>query len=159
DPGGMVRMFERLENMSRLNQRGGNVYTSTHPLSVQRMSDAQNRAMGMAQRPNVSSDGFWYVRAKLRIEQARAGQAVRSAEDALRAEVERETGVQRSAAWFGLAYAASKRRDFDQAEQALQRARAEGHEAPQIAALEISLTLARGDADRAFELGRQAMLR
>lgn len=158
DPGGMVRMFERLENVSRLNQRGGNVYTSTHPLSVQRMSDAQNRAMGMARRSNISSDAFWYVRAKLRIEQARAGQALRSAEDALRAEVERETGVQRSAAWFGLAYAASKRRDLDQAEQALQRARAEGHEAPQLAGLEISLTLARGDADRALELARQAIV-
>lgn len=160
DPGGMVRMFERLENVSRLNRGSGmNVYTSTHPLSLQRMADAQNRGMGMAQGPDVSSDAFWYVRAKLRVEQARGGQALRSAEDTLRAEVERDTGIQRSAAWFGLAYAASKRRDFEQAEQALLRARADGQDAPQIAGLEISVALAGGDADRALELARQAMVR
>lgn len=160
DPAGMVRMFERLDNASRLNQgTGGNAYTSTHPLSVQRMSDAQNRSMRAERRPNVSSDAFWYVRAKLRIEQARAGQALRSAEDSLRADSRQAEGVQRSAAWYGLAYSAWKRRDFDQAQEALVEARAGGHDSAQIAGLEVALTLARGDADTAVRLAEQAVMR
>ena len=160
DPAGMIRMFERLENVSRLNHgAGGNAYTSTHPLSVQRRSDAQNRIMGAERRPDAGSDAFWYVRAKLRIEQARAGQALRAAEDVLRADVQQTQGVQRSAAWYGLAYAAWKRRDFAQAEQALEQARAGGQGSAQIAGLEVGVALARGDAERALRLGREAVAR
>lgn len=160
DPAGMARMFERLENASRLNQgAGGNVYTSTHPLSLQRLSDAQNRSMNAPRRPDSGSDAFWYVRAKLRIEQARGGQALRAAEEVLRADTRQAKGVQRSAAWYGLAYAAWKRRDFSGAEQALAQARADGHESAQIAGLEVAVALARGDSERALRLGRQAVQR
>src|SRR5690606_20008073 len=109
DPAGMARMFERLDNASRLNQGGGgNAYTSTHPLSVQRLADAQNRILRAERSTGASSDAFWYVRAKLRIEQARAGQALRAAEEVLRAETRQAEGVRRSAAWYGLAYSAWK---------------------------------------------------
>lgn len=160
DPRGMASMFERLENVSRLNQRaGGNVYTSTHPLSLQRMSDAQNRIMNAPKRAGAGSDAFWYVRAKLRVEQARAGQALRSAEDVLRAEAQKESGVQRSAAWYGLAHAAWKRRDAAGAVKALEQARAGGHDSPQIAGLQVALTLAGGDADLALQQARDAIAR
>lgn len=161
DPAGMVRMFERLENASRLNQgMGGNVYTSTHPLSLQRMSDAQNRILkGSSGGGNRSSDAFWYIRAKLRIEQARAGQALRSAEDVLRAEAGNSQGAQRSGAWYGLAYAAWKRRDFAQAEQALQQARADKRDAPQLAGLEVAILQAQGNTERALAVAQEAARR
>lgn len=160
DPGGMARMFERLDAAARLNQgMGGNAYTSTHPLSIQRMSDAQNRSMQLERRADTSSDAFWYLRAKLRIEQARAGQALRAAEDALRADTRQTQGVQASAAWYGLAYSASKRRDFDQAEEALKQARAGGRDSAQIAGLEVAVALARGDTELALRLGSQAAAR
>ncbi|MFT0850494.1 M48 family metalloprotease [Achromobacter sp. F4_2707] len=160
DPAGMARMFELLSNASRLNQgTGGNAYTSTHPLSVQRMSDAQNRTLRAERRPDISSDAFWYVRAKLRIEQARAGQALRSAEDQLRADARQAQGVQRSAAWYGLAYSAWKRRDLDQATEALEQARAQGQSSAQISGLEVAIALARGDTEAAVSLGRQAAAR
>src|SRR5690554_2968815 len=149
DPAGMVRMFERLESASRLNQSGGSAYTSTHPLSVQRMSDAQNRIMRAERRPNTSSDAFWYVRAKLRIEQARAGQALRAAEDSLRQEAQQEEGVQRSAAWYGLAYSAWKRRDFEEASAALKQARSLGRDSAQLAGLEVAIALGLGNVDAA----------
>ena len=160
DPGGMARMFERLESASRLNQgSGGNVYTSTHPLSVQRMSDAQNRIMRLSKRPPTLDDSFWYIRAKLRVEQARAGQALRTAEEVLRAEAGGSSGAQRAGAWYGLAYAAWKRRAYDQAEQALRQARAGGVDSAQIAGLEINIALARDDMSRALQLGREAAKR
>ena len=159
DPAGMVRMFERLESASRLNQSGGSAYTSTHPLSVQRMSDAQNRIMRAERRPNTSSDAFWYVRAKLRIEQARAGQALRAAEDSLRQEAQQEEGVQRSAAWYGLAYSAWKRRDFEEASAALKQARSLGRDSAQLAGLEVAIALGLGNVDAAQTLGLQATQR
>ena len=160
DPAGMVRMFERLDNAARLNQgAGGNAYTSTHPLSVQRMSDAQNRIMRAERRPDASSDAFWYVRAKLRIEQARAGQALRSAEEVLRAETRQAQGVQRSAAWYGLAYSAWKRGDFEQARQSLEQARGQGMDSPQLAGLEVTIALGRSDVEAAVALGAKAAAR
>lgn len=158
DPAGMARMFERLENASRLNQRsGGNVYTSTHPLSMQRLADAQNRSMNLPRRAGgADSDAFWYVRAKLMVEQARAGQALRQAEEALRADTRQAGGAQKSAAWYGLAYAAWKRRDLAGAEQALAQARSEGRDSPLIAGLDIAIALARGKADQALRLSQQA---
>ena len=160
DPDGMVRMFERLESASRLNQgSGGNVYTSTHPLSVQRMSDIQNRVMGTGRSSGRSSETFWYIRAKLRVEQARAGQALRTAEDVLRAEAGKSQGAQRAGAWYGLAYAAWKRRDLAQAQQALQQARAGGHDAPQIAGLEVAILQAQGESERALAVAQEAARR
>lgn len=160
DPGGMARMFERLENVSRLNQgAGGNVYTSTHPLSLQRQADAQNRSMNAPKRPATTDDTFWYVRAKLRVEQARSGQPLRNVEDTLTAEVRKLQGVQRSAAWYGLAYAAWKRRDFGRASEALAQARAGGHDSAQVAGLEVAVALDAGQVDNALELAQRAAAR
>src|SRR5690606_8782442 len=127
--------------------------------SVQRMSDAQNRIMRAERRPDTSSDAFWYVRAKLRIEQARAGQALRSAEEALRAEARQAQGVQQSAAWYGLAYSAVKRRDFTQAREALNQARAQGQDSAQLAGLDVAIALGQGDVDAALSLSATAVQR
>src|SRR5690606_8975464 len=97
DPNGMAQMFGQLMNASRLNEgTGGGLYASTHPLSIQRMSDIQNRIREAPSRPRQDSDTYWYVRAKLRVLQERGGQ--RSAEAALRQEAENFQGVRRSAA-------------------------------------------------------------
>jgi len=160
DPAGMARMFERLDNASRLNQGGGgNAYTSTHPLSVQRLADAQNRILRAERSTGASSDAFWYVRAKLRIEQARAGQALRAAEEVLRAETRQAEGVRRSAAWYGLAYSAWKKRDYAQAQEAVDQARGKGPGAPQLAGLEVAINLGRGEIDAAVQLGESAARR
>src|SRR5690554_5064194 len=76
DPQGMLRMFNRLSHVSRLNEgAGGNVYTSTHPLSVQRMSDIENRVQSAASAARHDNPAFWYIRAKLRVLEARGTQA------------------------------------------------------------------------------------
>ena len=46
DPRGMLAMFRRLMNASRLNEGTGGGYASTHPLSIQRLSDIENRIEG-----------------------------------------------------------------------------------------------------------------
>lgn len=60
DPRGMVSMFNRLSNSARLNEgKGGGDYASTHPLSIQRMSDIENRVGDTPLGSRSSSDSFW----------------------------------------------------------------------------------------------------
>src|SRR5690606_29304665 len=48
DPAGTVDMFSRLMQTSRFNQGTGPSYASTHPMSIERMSDMQNRTRGLS---------------------------------------------------------------------------------------------------------------
>lgn len=152
DPQGMVQMFNQLSNASRLNEgRGGNAYTSTHPLSIQRMSDIQNRVREMSPMARTDSDTFWYVRAKMRVLQARGGQAQRSAREALERSAHSAQGVERSAAWYGLAFEAWQKKDAAQAGQLLQKAREGGHDGPEMASLAVALALNAGDTATALQ--------
>lgn len=158
DPQGMVRMFNQLGNSARLNEgAGGGAYTSTHPLSIQRMSDIQNRVREVSPAPHRDSDAFWYIRAKLRVLQARDKQAQRSAVDKLRLDAQNTTGVQQSAAWYGLAYAARQERDLAAAQGALANAEKGGHSSPQMAGLSILLALDRGEQAQALQLAQSAV--
>ncbi len=160
DPQGMVRMFNQLGNAARLNEgAGGGVYTSTHPLSIQRMSDIQNRVREAPTVRYQDSDAFWYIRAKLRVLQARDNQAQRNALDRLQLDARNTTGVKQSAAWYGLAYAARQRQDLVAAQSALANAEKGGHSSPQMAALSIQLALDRGEQAQALQLAQAAAAR
>ncbi len=146
DPQGMVQMFTLLMKHSGLNEgAGGNAYTSNHPLSIQRLSDIENRARELAPVHHRDSDTFWFLRAKLRVVQAQDREAREEALRRLRQDAGSLTGVRRSAAWYGLAYAAWKNNRFDQADSALQKARADGVDSPELACLAIQLASQRGD--------------
>ncbi|HUH60498.1 MAG TPA: M48 family metalloprotease, partial [Candidimonas sp.] len=153
DPRGMVRMFDRLTNASRLNEgMGGGGYTSTHPLSVQRTADIENRLDKVPSAHGQDSDSFWYIRAKLRVLQSRDSASQRNAADKLRLDANKTTGVEQSAAWYGLAYAAWQKNEIQQAGEALDKARAGGRDSPEMAGLAVSIALSRGDDARALAL-------
>ncbi|HLU20238.1 MAG TPA: M48 family metalloprotease [Pusillimonas sp.] len=158
DPNGMAQMFGQLMNASRLNEgTGGGLYASTHPLSIQRMSDIQNRIREAPSRPRQDSDTYWYVRAKLRVLQERGGQ--RSAEAALRREAENFQGVRRSAAWYGLAYSAWRQGDLAATKTALDAAREGGVNSPEIAGLGIALAVKQNRLDDALAQAEAAWKR
>lgn len=160
DPRGMVRMFSQLSNSSRLNEgKGGGDYASTHPLSLQRMSDIENRVAELPPVKPRNSDSFWYIRAKLRVLQARSSQAQRTAVDKLQLDTTRTTGSEQSAAWYGLAYSALKKNDLVQAAQALRNAQKQGENSPEVAGLAVSLSLAQGDIAQALALSQNASQR
>ncbi|NYT65192.1 M48 family metalloprotease [Alcaligenaceae bacterium] len=160
DPRGMLRMFAQLMNASRLNEgMGGSVYTSTHPLSVQRMSDMENRITDSLAAPKPDSDAFWYVRAKLRLVQARTAQAMRNAITILERDAQQASGAAQSAAWYGLAYAALQKKDYDGAGQALDKATAGGRGSSEVAGLAINLALAQGNELSALEQASAAAKR
>lgn len=160
DPAGMTQMFSKLENASRLNKgAGGGAYASTHPLSIQRMSDIENRVRNLPSTQYRDSDTFWFVRAKLRVIQARDSNSARRAEATLRQEASSSDGVRRAAAWYGQAYLAWQRKAYDEVAQALQEAHAQGVYSPQMASLEIELAMAQGKTEQAREIAGQALAR
>jgi len=160
DPRGMVQMFHRLMNASRLNEgTGGGAYVSTHPLSIQRMSDIENRIRETRVSAHQDSDTFWYVRAKLRVIQARDTPVQRTAAAEFNRETRARQGVSQSAAWYGLAYAAWRNGDLKGADQALQNARKGGINSPEIASLASALALKQGKAGEALSTAQAAWTR
>lgn len=156
DPHGMVKTFGRLMNASRLNEgSGGGAYASTHPLSIQRMSDMENRIRTLPVSAYVDNDDFWFVRAKLRVMQARSGTNPANAV----AELERETqlgGMRARAAWYGLAYAAMQRNDLPKVEEYLTEAGWPSFQMPVMASLAVTMLLKQKKQDEALALSLQA---
>ena len=160
DPAGMAEMFALLGNASRLNEgMGGGRYASTHPLSIQRLSDIENRVRALPSRRRTDSDAYWFVRAKLRVIQARDSRSLRNMEAALQAEVQSLSGVRKAAAWYGLAQAAWQRKDLAAAEQALRKAREDGVSVAPLVALEADIALARNDAATAATVALKGLER
>ncbi|MFY3139854.1 M48 family metalloprotease [Achromobacter xylosoxidans] len=160
DAQGMAQMFARLMNASRLNEgAGGGSWASTHPLSIERMSDVQNRVRSLPVSRHVDSDDFWYIRAKMRVVQGRDAVSLRTAGQQLQDEAQALSGVRRSAAYYGLALQAFQRNSLDEAERQLAQAQADGRDSPQMARLAVDIALARKDNRRAQDLAQAATRR
>lgn len=160
DAQGMAQMFSRLMNASRLNEgAGGGSWASTHPLSIERMSDVQNRVRSLPVSRHVDSDDFWYIRAKMRVVQGRDAVSLRTAGQQLQDEAQALSGVRRSAAYYGLALQAFQRNSLDEAERQLAQAQADGRDSPQMARLAVDIALARKDNRRAQDLAQAATRR
>lgn len=158
DPDGMARMFERLMNASRLNEgMGGGAWASTHPLSIERMSDVQNRIRELPASRYVDSDDFWFIRAKMRVVQGRDATSLRTAQQQLRDEVNTVSGVRRAAALYGLALYSFQRNEWDQAQQYLDQAQADGRRSPMMAKLNIDIAAARKEPARQLSLAQAAI--
>ena len=160
DPDGMARMFSRLINASRLNEgMGGGSWVSTHPLSIERMSDMQNRVHGLPAAHYSDSDDFWYIRAKMRVVQERDPVSLRSAEQQLHDEARTLTGVKQAATYYGLAQQALMRNMLDAAQNYLNQAMAGGRTSPQLAKLNIDILFAKNDKTQALSAAQAAIKR
>ncbi len=169
DPNGMAVMFGRLMQASSLNEgRGGGVYVSTHPLSISRMTDMQNRIRQLPVAQYQASDEFWFVRAKARVLQAvdpRAlVQAVEQLQEEVRASAKAGTttngsAVRQAAAWYGLSLAAAVRKDLKTAASALEQAQALVTNSPYLDLQRIELDLTRKQVAQALTAAQAAQKR
>lgn len=160
DPDGMAQMFGRLMNASRLNEgQGGGVYATTHPLSIDRMSDMQNRARQHGSSRHRDSDDYWYVRAKSRIIQADDPQLLRTSKDQLAEEARTQTGVRRSAALYGLSVAALRQKNLQEATSMLDQAVKGQPPSHYLALQKIDIELARNDVAAALASAQTAFKR
>jgi predicted Zn-dependent protease len=161
DPNGMQSMFAKLMNNAQFNMgtSGGNAYFSTHPLSIDRMTDMQNRTQLLRGPAFKSSDAFWYVRARSLVLQTRERQELARVVDRLQDEGRRLEGVPRSAAWLALSDLATQRRQYADAQRFLDYARQGVSASPYIERQAGALALAQDNAQAALTISRQAFSR
>jgi predicted Zn-dependent protease len=155
-PSGMAAMFEKLDVASRLNDSGGFPYLRSHPLTVDRISEARNRTLLAGNVPAVPTLRHAMMQARSRVLMADGAQSLQrfsgnTASAAL---------VDRIAALYAGALAASMInepvRAEAQAAQALQMARAIGLQDPaaqrDLLLLQAQLRLSRGDPAAALQV-------
>lgn len=155
DVRGMASFFERMQKFGRLYENNAPGYLRTHPLTVERISDMENRILQAQYRQVADSIEFQLVRAKLRSGQGDPRDAVTDFETQLR---ERKY-LSEASARYGLALAQMRARNYPAVEHELAELRRLKASSPMIDTLATDARKARGDLDGALKLYREARIR
>ncbi|MGQ0748984.1 MAG: M48 family metallopeptidase, partial [Betaproteobacteria bacterium] len=153
DARAMSAFFERMQRSMRVADDGSMPgWLRTHPVTVERIADTQNKAAALPYRQHLDSLEFHLVRAKLR---ADAGDA-RDAVSPFAASVRDKRYASEAAARYGLAAALVRARRASEAEAQLQRARGAGAVGPMVETLAARVRQAQGDGAGAAKLLAEA---
>lgn len=158
DPRGMADFFERLQRSTRVYENNAPVYMRSHPVTVERISDMQNRLQQAPYRQVGDSLDYQLVRAKLRAQQGTPKEAIGDFEIQLR---ERKFASE-TAARYGLAYALFRAKNYAAAEReidGLRRQRKNGTGSAMMETLAGEIKAAAGDLAGASNLFLEALLR
>jgi predicted Zn-dependent protease len=132
DARAMAAFFEKLQRATRIQDDGSMPsYMRSHPVTIERIADAQNKAASFPYRQHVDSPEFFLVRAKLRAEQGDPGDAVTHFEGVLRD----KRYASEMAAHYGYAYALLRARRAGDADAEIAKLRAKGASDPMIETL------------------------
>jgi predicted Zn-dependent protease len=114
DPVGMAEFFEKMGRLTRSMGEGPAEYLRTHPVSVNRISEALNRAQNMPKPKSSDSRDFYLVQARLRVMTADTpDEALEWFKNRLdRADVGQ---TESDALFYGSAIAYQKKGDYDEA--------------------------------------------
>ncbi len=123
DSRGMEGFFGRLQSGTRLYESAAPAYLRTHPMTVERISDMQNRTRNLRVKQRADSLDFQLIRARLRVLQETTTQGWRDALEYFNGQLKNQTTASEIAARYGIAVAALKLNQPDLAVQAAQAAR------------------------------------
>lgn len=155
DVRGMGDFFERLQKAGRLYEINAPVYLRSHPLTVERISDMQNRAQGSPYRQVVSGLDFHLVRAKLRAQMGTPREAVTEFETQLREK--KYTSL--AAVRYGLVLAYLRAKDLPAAQHQMEALTALKVSSPLIAGLAATVNEKSGNLASAQLIYREALQR
>ncbi|HEX7052593.1 MAG TPA: M48 family metalloprotease [Burkholderiales bacterium] len=142
DPRAMAAMFEKLQRANRVSEDSTLPgWLRTHPMTVERIADAQNRAAHTPYKQYVDSLDFHLVRAKLRAESGEPERAVAYFRAALR----EKRYASEAATRYGLAAALLREGKSAEAAAELARLRAAGAASPMIELLDARVKQAAGE--------------
>jgi predicted Zn-dependent protease len=151
DGRGMEAFFARMQAGTRIYEGTAPAYLRTHPMTVERISDMQNRTRSLQFRQRPDSLDFQLVRARLRVLQETTAQGWRDALEYFNGQVTNRTTHTEYAARYGAAVAALK---LNLAEVSLQNAMAARRTAPGATVIldkvvaEARFAAARNDKER-----------
>ena len=155
DVRGMGDFFERLQKAGRLYENNAPVYLRSHPLTVERISDMQNRAQGSPYRQVVSGLDFHLIRAKLRAQMGTPREAVTEFETQLR----EKKYASLVAIRYGLALAQIRAKDLPAAQHQMEALSALKVSSPLIAGLAATINVSSGNLPAAQTIYRDALQR
>ena len=156
DPRAMAAFFEKLQRSTRVADDGSVPgYLRTHPMSIERMSDAQNRAENLRYRQTPDSLEYHLVRAKLRAESVDPQDAVGYFASLLRD----RRFANETATRYGLARALLRARRIAEAQKEVDWLRAGKAASPMIDTLAADVRHAAGDDAGALVLLEAARAR
>ena len=150
----MPSFFLRLQKAGRLYENNAPAYLRTHPVTTERIADAQNRIQGLPYKQTPDSFDFQLVRAKLRAGQGTSRDALAQLEGDLRdKKFSNET-----AARYGLAAALLRAQEPVRAAAELAPL-LKTTEHPMLAGLAARIKQANGDEQGALGVLKQALVR
>jgi len=153
DPSAMPAFFEKMQRYTRVSDDGTMPsYLRTHPVTTERIADAENRAARLHYRQHVDSLEYHLVRAKLRAESGVPGDAANH----FAAVVRDRRYANEAAARYGYAVALARNRQLTEAAGEVKGLRALGVASPMIETLDARIRQARGDASGALAVLKEA---
>ncbi|HEY9532173.1 MAG TPA: M48 family metalloprotease [Burkholderiales bacterium] len=156
DARAMAVFFEKMQRSQRVADDGTLPgYLRTHPVSTERIADAQNKVASLPYRQHLDSTEFHLVRAKLRAESGDAQEAVSHFERAVRD----GRYANEAAGRYGLVNALLRSRRTKEASAEMARLRKTGAGGPMIETLDARVRQALGDHAGAEKLLAQARSR
>lgn len=111
DPKGMEGFFSRLQSNNRFYESAAPAYLSTHPLTVERMADMDNRTRSMPTRMHKDSDDFHLMQVRARVLQETSHDGLLRLRGTLVAERKRVSGVSACTLDYGLSVVSSQLKD------------------------------------------------
>lgn len=139
DVRGMTGFFGRMQRSARLYENNAPAYLRTHPLTSERISDMENRVMGMRYRQVLDSPDFHYARARLQVQSLPAVEAAQTLKGLV------ASSPENAALHYGLALAQLRLGHLEEAGRSLDELRRRAKPSPSIAILSADLALARRD--------------
>ena len=156
DPRAMAMFFEKLQRASRVMDDGSMPgYLRSHPVTTERIADAQNRSERMPYRQHLDSVDFYIVKAKLAAESGEPRDAVNRFEGAIRD----KRYANEPAARYGLTTALLRAKRPQEAAREYQQLLASGGRGPMIETLGARVKRANGDLPGALAALAQAHTR
>ncbi|MGE5128752.1 MAG: M48 family metalloprotease, partial [Sphingomonadaceae bacterium] len=153
DPHGMPDFFEKMERYTRIaDDSSYPAYLRDHPLTPERIADAENRADQLPYRQHVDSLEFFLVRARLRAETGDAQDQVTHFRDVVRD----KRYSNEAAARYGLVSALLRAGQAREAQAQLAALRATRAQSPMIEALAARVSQALGDRAGALAILQKA---
>lgn len=157
DPAAMAVFFERLQKHNRIVENNAPEYLRTHPVTMKRISDAQNRLGDSKYRQVPDSAEFLFMREKSRALQFGGREAVSYYQKT----INEKRYASEAAQHYGLAFAYYLNREYEPAWQALQKTKAvfgtKSH--PTLEYLAGSIRLAQGNSSEAVKILSEASVR
>ncbi|HTP99883.1 MAG TPA: M48 family metalloprotease [Casimicrobiaceae bacterium] len=150
DPNGMAQMMERLQRSTRFIDGNAPSYLRTHPITYERIAEAQARAQGLPYRQIPDSLEFHLVRALLKSYQGDARDRVQDFEDALRLKKYNNEIAER----YGLVASLLRAQDYPRAKTELAKLEKIAPPNPMVEAMAGNVLMASGDyaaASKRFE--------